>query len=292
MPVQNGIFYESQRGGLCRLHSINGYFGESKISTELFNQYSQKLDKYIKDKFHEESHCLKFDSVSSDHNILVTFILKHYGVYPRYLHINSVYCKPEEIKKHMGDLKGDYIFIYNAGHIWGARRKDGQWWKVDSLSGVHKFNINTLSNMRDTGFLIPVVPKQEFFRNVEKIHKILKRDIPEIDPTDRKDAIEKISAYLKKISETHHILGDLEIPLGVAMDVLDVVYGKVGDYKEDGPETDFKENEFAPIENIIKNYDEFLYKFTPRKYHDFELKNKYLPEILLTLLKLKINYDE
>jgi hypothetical protein len=287
MPNQNGIFYEQQRGGLCRLHSINGYFGEAKITTEKFTEYSKELDKYIKEKFHEESHCMKFDSVSSDHNILVTFILKHYGVYPRYLHVNSAYGG-DKLKEHLKDLHGDYFFMYNSEHIWGIRRKDNKWYRVDSLNGVRPCNVDSLGNQKNVGFLIPVVPKTEFFRNVEKIQFILKRDIPELDPANFAKTLEQLKKYLGELSDKEIILGDLEIPLGVSMDILDVVYGKVGDYKKSGPETDFKKEEFKPIEHIIKQYDEFLFNFTPSHYHDKELKLKYLPNTLMTLMKLKI----
>lgn len=285
MPISNGIFYERQRGGLCRLHSINGFFGEAKITTQKFHEYSEKLDQYIKNKFHEESHCLRFDSVSSDHNILVNFILKHYGVYSRYLHINSMFRKPKEMKQQLIDLKGDYIFIYNSSHIWGARRKNNQWYKVDSLSGVHRMNINSLSNTRNIGFLIPVVIKKEFFRNVKKIQDILKRDISDIDIQNKK-TLDQIENYLEKLSKEYKILGDLEIPLGVSMDILDVVYSKYRDSAKKESEIDFQKREFGPIEKIINIYDEFLFKFTPSRYHDYNLKKTYLPSILLILLKL------
>jgi len=289
MPVSQGIFYEPQRGGLCRLHALNGFFGKIKLSTERFTEYSKELDKYIKEKFHEESHCLKFDSVSSDHNILVSFILKHYGVYSRYLHINSLYRKRGELQKHLKDLKGDFFFIFNAGHIWGARKKDNQWYKVDSLSGVSRLNINSLENARDTGFLFPVHPKVEFYRNLEKIQGVLKKDIPNLNTSNHPDTLFKIRNYLKNLNDKQLILGNLEVPLGVTMDILDVVYGKCGDYLDASTETDFKPTQFKPIERVIKRYDEFLFKFIPSKYHNYELKDEYLTEVLLTLLKLKLN---
>ena len=289
MPFQHGIFYESQRGGLCRLHSINGFFGKVKLTTSQFTQYSKELDKYIKEKFHEESHCLKFDYVSSDHNILVSFILKHYGIYTRYFPINSLYQKRGSLQKHIGDLKGDFFFIFNSGHIWGARKKDGQWYKVDSLSGVSRFNMNSLESSRNTGFLIPVHPKVEFYRNLDKIQIILKKAVPDLDISDHKGTAQKIGEYLKKLNDSHSILGELEVPLGVTMNILDVVYGKCGDYIDKGSETDFKLEQFKPIERVIKRYDEFLYNFTPSQYHNYELKDKYLTDILLTLLKLKVS---
>lgn len=282
MPVSQGIFYEHQQGGLCRLHSINGFFGESKVSTKQFNEFSKKMDKYIGDKFHEESHCLKFDSVSSDHNILVSFILKHYGVYSRYLHMNSLFQNPKQLQKNLDDLKGNYFFVFNAGHIWGVRRFNNKWYKVDSLNGVHSFQVNTLVNLRDISFLFPVVPKDEFYRNIETIQSILRRDIADLET----NTLDKIKTYLAEINDKQLILGDLEVPLGVAMDILDVIYGKTGDYLEKGPETDFRKEQFKPIEKIIRQYDEFLFQFTPSKYHDKDLKVGYLAGVLCVLMNL------
>jgi hypothetical protein len=281
MPVSQGIFYELQRGGLCRLHSINGFFGEAKVSTEQFNEFSKKMDKYIGDKFHEESHCLKFDSVSSDHNILVSFILKHYGVYSRYLHMNSLFQNPKQLQNNLNDLNGNYFFVFNAGHIWGIRRFNNKWYKVDSLSGVQTFQVNTLTNLRDVSFLFPVIPKDEFYRNLKTIQSILKRDITDIEI----NTLDKIKTYLGEINEKQLILGDLEVPLGVTMDILDVVFelktfcsGKPGCYLE--------KEQFKPIEKIIRQYDAFLFQFTPSKYHNKDLKVDYLSDVLLVLINL------
>ena len=91
MPQYNEIYYENQIGGLCRLHSLNAFFGYHKIDVKKFRNYSKELDNYIKNKFHENSDCLKFDTINSDHNMIITFILKKYGVYSKYIPINSVY---------------------------------------------------------------------------------------------------------------------------------------------------------------------------------------------------------
>jgi hypothetical protein len=279
MPVSQGIFYESQQGGLCRLHSINGFFGEAKLSSEQFNEFSKKMDKYIGNKFHEESHCLKFDSVSSDHNILVSFILKHYGVYCRYLHMNSLFQNPKQLQKNLDDLKGNYFFVFNSVHIWGVRHFNNKWYKVDSLSGVHPFQVNTLVNLRDVSFLFPVVPKGEFYKNVETIQSILRRDIIDIEI----NPLTKIKMYLSEISDKQLILGDLEVPLSVTMDILDVVL----EHKVLRSETDFIKDQFKPIDKIIRQYASFLFQFTPNKYHSKDLKVDYLSDVLLVLMKLE-----
>jgi hypothetical protein len=274
MPISQGIFYECQIGGLCRLHSINGFFGESKVSIEQFNKFSEKLDKYIGDKFHEESHCLKFDSVSSDHNILVSFILKHYGIYSRYLPINSLFQNPQQLHKNLNDLKGNYFFVFNSSHIWGIRKCNKVWYTVDSLNGVHSFNINTLTNMQNVSFLFPVVPKDEFYRNVKLIQDILKKNIGDI----KKNTLIKIKIYLSEINDKHLILGDLEVPIGITLDILDVVYDNTSNCPE----------HFKSIKKMIEKYRDFLFQFTPSEYHNKNLKIKYLADVLFVLMNLKL----
>jgi hypothetical protein len=282
MPVSQGIFYERQQGGLCRLHSINGFFGKSKVSHFQFNEFSKKLDKYIGYKFHEESHCLKFDSVSSDHNILVSFILKQYGVFCRYLYMNSLFQNPKKLQKNLVALKGNYFFVFNSEHIWGVRYFNNKWYRVDSLTGIHPFQVNTLTNLRDVCFLFPVVPKDEFYRNLEILQSTLSKDIVDIET----DPLTKIKLYLSEINDKQLILGDIEVPLGIIMDILDVVDCKK---KCSDNSRDFKKDQFKPIEKIIKQYSSFLFHFTPSKYHNKDLKVNYLSDVLLVLMSLDIH---
>jgi hypothetical protein len=41
------IYLERQRGDLCRLHSINGYFGYKKLEESLFLEYCNEYDKIM-----------------------------------------------------------------------------------------------------------------------------------------------------------------------------------------------------------------------------------------------------
>ena len=48
------IFYEPQDGGLCRKHALNGYFGYSKITTEIFNKYIREYDTTMQDLYNTD----------------------------------------------------------------------------------------------------------------------------------------------------------------------------------------------------------------------------------------------
>ena len=41
------IYYESQRGNMCRLHAINGYFGKTVLNDEQFFKHCDDYDKVI-----------------------------------------------------------------------------------------------------------------------------------------------------------------------------------------------------------------------------------------------------
>ena len=45
--VKNNIYCEKQRGDLCRLHSINNYFGYKKYSEKEFYGFCDTYDKLI-----------------------------------------------------------------------------------------------------------------------------------------------------------------------------------------------------------------------------------------------------
>ena len=200
------IYYQRQSGGLCRMHSLNAYFGEDKISPQQFEEYQQEYDIYQK-KFNFQSSCKDFDIVASDQKNLVSFILKKHKVYSRYYAMNSMFRK--NINDILSILKGDFIFIYNEGHIWGIRKKDGKWYTVDSIGGVRPANITHLMGQKNVGFIVPVDIQKEFYTNLKLVKTILGGC-----PT-----VETIKKYLVQKNKEKKILCDLEIPLGICMDI-------------------------------------------------------------------------
>lgn len=267
---QLGIFYEPQRGGLCRLHSINAFFGKSKINEKEFREYAAALDKETSQKYHMDIKSLDFDSVSADQNMLVSYILKRHGITTRYIPIDYLRYNKLKLEDQVNDIIGDFFFVFNPGHIWGMRRKDNIWYKVDSIGGVRKIGPHTRSvgNQKNLGFIIPVDSMKEFYINVERIKKIIG---PHTD-----DTIDTIEKYLKKINEKKEILGEIEVPLGISMDIIEAISKR---QKDENPG-------FDSIFNLIELYREFLSKFTPGQYHNLDLKLKYLPKIIQVLISL------
>jgi len=264
MPTDRryNIFYENQSGGLCRLHSLNAFFGYSKINSNMFQKCVKLYDTYLKKRFNVNISSAAYDLVNSDQTNLVSYILKKHRIHVRYYALNSIYGKP--LDKEILDT--GFIFVYNFGHIWGVRKKNGSHYKVDSLGGVSRFNINSLSSIKDIGLLVPVPLQYEWTKKVKMIKAILL--INTIN--NKKD----LSMYLEKLHEQKKILGELEIPLGVAISILETNL----------PYT--FNPEFKKIYDIVDQYNIFIKQFTKGQYTNINLINKYVPDIIFKLISL------
>lgn len=265
MPIDPlyGIFYENQCGGLCRLHSLNAFFEGSKLSQDDFQRYISIYDQYIKTRFNIETSSASFDLISSDQTTLVSFILKHFKVHTRYYALNTIYGKNLD-----ADITtADFIFIFNSNHIWGIRKKDGTHYTVDSMSGVRPFNINSLRDIKDIGLLVPVSLKKEWEKQIHNINDILDKNIIKNK--------QQLCEYLIRLHDDKKILGDLEIPIGVSISILETnIRGLSG-------------VEFKKIDDLIKKYNLFITTFTRGNYNNIQLILDNIPDIIFDLMSLQ-----
>jgi hypothetical protein len=271
----NNIFYEAQYEGLCRMHSLNGYFGESKITPEEFQTYINSYDNEYREKYNFDSSSGSFDIVASDQKNIVNFILKKHGIYSRYYALNQIHGK--NIQEHIINiLSGEYFFTYNESHIWGCRIYNEKWYKVDSIGGVQPMNINSLTYEKNIGFIIPVNIKSEFYRNLGLIKSILCNNT----------SIDQIKSYLIQKNKEKLILDTLEIPINLCMDILDTNL-LFQESKKNTCESTIKViHDYTPIKKHIDNYNKFLSKFTRGNYNNIELILEYLPNIIFNLISL------
>lgn len=262
MP-RSSIFYERQSGGLCRMHALNAFFGRSKITPDTFQKYISEYDKYLRERFNVHTSSSLFDLINSDQTNLVSFILKKHKIHVRYYALNTLHRKPldPEISN------AQFIFVYNFGHIWGVKKREGKHYKVDSLSGVSAFNINSLTNTRDIGIMIPIALKYEWDKKVDEIKEILSRERIKFKP--------QLKLYFVKLHKEKRILGNLEIPLGVAMSILET-------NMSDPPKP-----EFQIITDLIHRYNSFLSVFTKGNYNKIGLILDHVPDIIFDLIDLQ-----
>lgn len=264
MPVDTGynIFYETQTGGLCRKHSLNAFFGFSKITTNDFNKWIKLYNNYTKNRFCINTSSSDFDIINSDQTNLVSFILKQHKIHTRFYSLNSIYG--QTLDKEI--IKADFIFVYNSNHIWGVKLVNGKHYKVDSIGGVQLFNIQSLRCMKDIGLLVPVPLKYEWDKNMERISMILDRE--------NINTKQEFESYLKKMNKNNDVLGDLEIPLGVSISILET--NLQGD-----------NSEFKKIRGLVRKYLRFISIFTDGNYNNINLILQYIPDIVFELLSLR-----
>jgi hypothetical protein len=265
----NDIYYQSQSGGLCRLHSINGYFEEPRISQDQFAKYQTDYDRIYSKKFKHSASCVNFDLVGSDQTTLVSYILKQNGIYSKYFALNEIYQKPKIIILTL--LDGAYFFIYNTTHIWGVRCKNNQWYSVDSIGGVRPTDLQQIINTKNVGFIIPVNIKTEYYRNLKLIKDTLKID---------KD-VNKKEKIIKFITQKHaegRVLDNLEIPISICIDILET---NLASKRKDSK---YNSSSFLPIQIQIEHYNDFISQFSNGRYTDLPLIKKYLIPILIQIL--------
>lgn len=252
------VYYEKQRGGLCRLHSLNAYYGHQKLSDSDFSRLCQEYNQEIKKKYNLSVPCQSYDIIPPDQSTIISYVLKKDKVGSIYVPFNYLSRELKERNQSLSNLLTDFVFVYNQGHIWGIKDKK---YKVDSLSGVSNFNINSLINNRNIGLIIPIDSKaceKELKYRISQVQNYLLKNSVNLE-------IKKIEKFLSELVINGNILGDLEVYLGVISNLLEIL-----EIRKD----------------ILDRYLEFSYKFTGN-YYNVELVLKYVPGIIMDLSKMR-----
>lgn len=265
MPTDSltGIFYENQSNGLCRMHSLNAFFGYGKIKECDLQKWIVVYDAYLKERFNIKTSSADFDLMNSDQTNLVSFILKSHKVHARYYALNTLYGKPLDPDV----INAQFVFVYNTSHIWGIRSVKNKHYMVDSIGGIKPFNIQGLRCMKNIGILVPVPLKYEWEKKINIINSVM-------DKEGIKSKYDLVR-YLRSLHTTNDVLGCLEIPLGVAMSILETNISSP-------PNSEFKQ-----ISNLIKKYQTFLSTFTDGNYNKIDLILQYVPDIIFELVSLQ-----
>lgn len=260
MPITNDIYYENQKNGLCRLHALNAFFGKPLVNASEFKDHMKQFDLHMREKYKQDISCKDFDIVNSDQNNIVSYILKKKGYYARYIPINGLGGN----QLPLGDVAEDFIFVYNKSHIWGMRKHQGLWWNVDSIKGVRKTNIYRIPRNKNIGVMIPVDMKKELFIHANAV----KSTLEERKITSTSDVVD----YLKKLNEQKEILGDLEIHLGIIMDIIEARSNRIQ-----------KNKKYESIYELSDMYNKFLTDFIEKKY-SLESLIDHIPDIISSLM--------
>lgn len=170
--VKNNIYCEKQRGDLCRLHSINNYFGYEKYSEKEFYRFCDAYDKLI-----IGLNSRNMDGFAEGRSI-ISYIMDINKIFVLLIPINSysgsrAHLDMERYSRFLNNIES--CFEFNKSHIWINKKLDGIWYKIDSISGINSIDKPNFHN-NETGFFL-VVENINLFIEIEhyirKIRKII-----------------------------------------------------------------------------------------------------------------------
>ena len=169
------VYWERQRGNNCRIHSLNAYFGKNKISDEHFNKLCDEYDNLI---FGLKS--IEMDGFAECRSIISFIVDKYSNKYCQLVPINfrGVHNKNRQTWnynryiKFIGKENGiNCYFEFNKDHVWFNKLIDGEWYKIDSLSGVNM--INKINRFGENGYLL-VFENNVLFYEIEFLLNLIK----------------------------------------------------------------------------------------------------------------------
>ena len=250
MPYHNKIYYEVGGQGLCKLRALNAFLGNNNlkpVDNKTYNKYLKDYEHYIKERFN-----ILINSYDLIYNNLISWILSKYGIYARIYNTNEVYGK---------EIQQPFLFVYNCEHIWTIIKKD-KYYKIDN--GVSPFNFSSIKTTKNIGLIVPMPLRQSYKFRISNIKDILNEE----NIKTNKDLIN----YLKKLNKKKQILGNLEIEIRDAVNILEIQQSK-------------NKWKCPKVEQIIKTYILFSKKFTQSNYN-YIYSIQYIPSILKFLLIL------
>ena len=257
------IFWERQEGNLCRKHSLNAYFGCTKISTSKFTDYCNQYNKYIFEKYN-----IKIDISSSDYVLsndigIIPYILKDFTkIYCFHLPINQINESLKIMNISSFDSicnTSDYMFAYNHDHIWGLKKVNNSWKKIDSLSGISNINILSIPNEKNVGVIIPR-NKENWNNDYNIILEAIKNYIKKMNKNSNN--LNEIRDCIIHTWNKNEMLSYLEPLTGTLIDIISCI---------------------SPNHGILGIYDKFL-KFFEKNKTDKEFICSWFPLIIDRLL--------
>jgi hypothetical protein len=163
------MYYERQRGDMCRLHSLNAYFGYKKLTEEDFFNYCDEYDQII-----EGLESKRMDGFAEGRCIINYIIDKLENIYTLTIPINLFKNSREFIDishyKQLIHTKIKSYFEFNKNHIWLNKKKDGKWFKLDSLSGINQID----PNIRNNGIIIVFEDSDLLIKELDYYRKLIK----------------------------------------------------------------------------------------------------------------------
>tara|TARA_B100001057_G_C22634279_1_gene865619 strand:+ start:214 stop:978 length:765 start_codon:yes stop_codon:yes gene_type:complete len=173
--MTNNIYWERQRGNNCRIHSLNAFFGNAKISENEFQKLCKEYDSII-----SGLDSIKMDGFAECRSIISYIVDKFTRKYCHLVPINFRGVHKENRQTWNYERFIDFFgkegginsyFEFNKDHVWINKRIQNEWYKIDSLSGIT--HINKLKRFGENGYIL-VFDNNLNFLEIEFLIKLLK----------------------------------------------------------------------------------------------------------------------
>ncbi len=238
------------------MHALNAFYGRPKITATIFEEYQKEYDAFMRAKFNTDISVANYDYVNSDQNTIISYVLKYKDRwYTRYYAIGVT--KPD-LSEH------EFIFVFNESHIWAMRCVSGTWYRVDSLSGVSPKPLSAAQSAR-VGVIVPVDLGRELLIVLGQLRQLTTM-------LQGGECVEAMRTHLIQLHKESNILGDLEVPLSIAMEILEIGLSSGRPRPR--------------VAALVKKYNDFLREFTQGRYLDIDLINRNVPDIICTFLRM------
>lgn len=169
----NSIYYEPQRGGMCRMHALNAFFGRPELDEQSWAAKVAVFDKTLAGRqAYKGMSFADWDFQVRGMNA-VSMVLLEKGVFARYYAIGEL--------RSVSALNPGFSFCFNQGHIWGIRKVGEQWFKVDSIGGVSAFGAAGPS-LSGVGFMVPSSPIRAFYECIAELHELVGEEKSSCEP--------------------------------------------------------------------------------------------------------------
>lgn len=265
------MYRESQVGGNCRIHSLNAFFQEPRITEAKFLEYSRIFENYMYEYYNVRSSPRDFDLINSDQNNIVCYIAKREdsNIATRYFALNYHFIEKSVVESSIA--ASTFFFVYTADHIWGVKLDStGKWYTLDSLASISECNIHDLLHRQNIGFIV-VLPIRQVFR--AEYAEMVKTISPRMNSLQ---AYEDIVEYLIRMQNERRILGSIETNINVCIEIIDRL--------KDEFKAPQKKKDIA--RKVVRKYYDFLKVFTNGNYNNIELKIGNLPYTIYGIIQL------
>jgi hypothetical protein len=211
-------YHERQRGGLCRLHSLNAFLGGPVYTEDDFHRLCREYDA----AYPTQPAVEHFDAAPGTQECFVAWVLRTRHA------LGGLYIAPGRLQETLQlygvtaleALCGDTgLFVFNDGHIWCVKRGGSAgWWDLNSLGVARRVTDLTPYTTGRLGFYV-VWSRDQCTERITWVSRALQRLVGGLERIDS-------MFYVCSILDERHLMEPYETLLGTFYRLWSVIHGK------------------------------------------------------------------